>query len=85
MLRTNVYLTEEQERAINVRALASKQPKAAVLRSLIDQGLKASLSQPFPSTQAFFKLGKIAEQFKGKVTGPKDLSSNIDKYLWEEK
>ena len=84
MLRTNVYLTEEQERAISQRAAVTKKPKAAVLRLIIDQGLKTFSIQTSSSVLGFLKLGEVARQFKGKVKGPKDLSQNIDKYLWDE-
>lgn len=83
MLRTNVYLTAEQEREINLRAAVAKKPKAAVLRDVIDQGLKTSPRQKSASAEAFVRLGEMAKKFKGKVKGPKDLSQNIDKYLWD--
>ncbi|HUD44103.1 MAG TPA: hypothetical protein VMR41_01030 [Patescibacteria group bacterium] len=83
MLRTNVYLTQKQEQAIKLRAAVSKQPRAVVLRAVIDEGLKAIPVQASSSTLGLLRLGEIAEQFKGKVQGPKDLSSNIDKYLWD--
>lgn len=84
MLRTNVYLTEEQERELKIRGAISKKPKAEILREVIDEGLKTVPIQTSSSTQAFIKLAKIAEQFKNKGTAPKDLSTNMDKYTWDE-
>jgi len=84
MLRTNVYLTEEQEREISLRAAMSRKSKAVVIRDLIEQGLKVSPVPASPTANAFVKLGKIAGQLRGKVKGPKDLSQNIDTYLWDE-
>lgn len=84
MLRTNVYLTDEQEKEIRIRAAIAQKSKAEVLRKVIDEGLKTSPLQKSASTKAFIKLGKIAEQFKAKGTAPKDLSSNLDKYTWDE-
>lgn len=84
MLRTNVYLTQEQEREIKVRAAIGKKPRAEILREVIDNGLKVASVQKSASTQAFMKLAKIAQQFKGKGTAPKDLSRNLDKYIWDE-
>lgn len=84
MLRTNVYLTEEQERAIRTRATVNKKPKAEVLREVIDIGLKATPAQRSVSADVFMKLAQIAEQFRGKGTAPKDLSANLDKYTWDE-
>jgi len=84
MLRTNVYLTEDQQKQINLWATITKKPKAKVLRHLIDQGLKVTSMQGSLSTEGFIKLGKIAEQFRGKVEGPRDLSKNLDRYTWDE-
>jgi len=84
MLRTNVYLTEEQERAIKFRAAITKKPKAAVIRDIIENGLKVTPAPKDTSTQIFLNLAKLAEEFKDKGTAPKDLSTNLDKYIWDE-
>ncbi len=84
MLRTNVYLTEDQERQLNIRATISKKPKAEILREVIDEGLKTTPTQKSTSTEVFKKLSQIAERFKDKGTAPKDLSTNLDKYTWDE-
>lgn len=84
MLRTNVYLTEEQERELRMRAMIAKKPKAEILREVIDKGLKTAPMQKSTSTEVFMKLAKIAEQFKDKGTAPHDLSANLDKYTWDE-
>jgi len=84
MLRTNVYLTQEQERMIKAQAAIVQKPKAEVLREIIDKGLKASSLQKSASTEVFMRLANLAENFKGKGTGPKDLSRNLDKYTWDE-
>lgn len=84
MLRTNVYLTEEQEREIKVRAAITSKPKAEILREVITRGLKVAPIQKSNSTETFLKLASIAQQFKGKGTAPKDLSRNLDKYTWDE-
>lgn len=84
MLRTNVYLTEEQERELKTRAAVAKKPKAEILREVIDEGLKTIPMQKSASTQVFIELAKIAEQFKDKGSAPRDLSQNLDKYTWDE-
>ena len=84
MQRTNIYLTEEQEREINIRATIAKKPKAAILRNMIDQGLKTTPIQKSDSIKGFMQLAEIAKHYKGKLTGPKDLSANLDKYTWDE-
>lgn len=84
MLRTNVYITEDQARELNLRAVITQKPKAEVLRAVINQGLKATPIQKSSSAQAFMKLAQVAQRFKGKGTAPKDLSTNLDKYTWDE-
>ncbi len=84
MLRTNVYITEDQERELSLRAVIAKRPKAEVLREVIDKGLKVTPIQKSSSVQAFMKLAQVAKRFKGKGTAPKDLSTNLDKYTWDE-
>lgn len=84
MLRTNVYLTEDQERAINRRATVARKAKAEVLREVITKGLQAIPGQKSSSTTSFLKLAEIAESFKGKGIAPKDLSANLDKYTWDK-
>lgn len=82
MLRTNVYLTEEQERELNRRAVIARKPKAKILREVIDKGLQATPVQKSTSTATFMKLAELGKRFKG--TAPKDLSINHDKYTWDE-
>ena len=84
MLRTNVYLTEEQERELNRMAAVANKAKAEILREVIDKGLSASPVQKSASTSNFMKLSEIAREFKDKGKGPRDLSANLDKYTWDE-
>ena len=82
MLRTSLYLTEEQNREITRLAVVVKKPKAAVLRHLIVFGLKNASLAKSSSTRALLKLADLAELLPGK--GPKDMSTNLDKYAWDE-
>ena len=84
MLRTNVYLTEEQERAIRARASVTQKPRAEILREIINKGLKADPVQKSASTELFTRLADVAEKFRGKGKAPNDLSRNLDKYTWDE-
>ena len=81
MLRTNLYLTEEQDKEIARLAVVIKKPKAAVLRHLIVYGLKNSSLARSSSTRALLALADLAEKLPSK--GPKDLSANLDKYAWD--
>jgi predicted DNA-binding protein len=80
MFRTNVYLTKEQREEINRRAAIAKRPKAAVLRDVIEEGLKAMPSQTSNSAEVLLKMAEEAKKFRG--SGPKDLSINHDYYIW---
>lgn len=82
MLRTNVYITEEQARELNLRAVITQKPKAEVLREVIDKGLKTIPVAKSTSAEVFLKLAELGKKFKG--TAPRDLSVNHDKYTWDE-
>ena len=79
MIRTQVFLTEEQARDIKLRAKRQNKPEAEVIRELVSEGLKTSPSTEKESTgQSLLRLAGI----HGK--GPTDLSTRIDDYLYEE-
>ena len=80
MIRTQVYLTEQQYQQIRILAARGKKPAAEVTRELVDSGLK---EQKMGSIgEALGELAKLGRELK--LKGPKDLSKNIDKYLYEE-
>ena len=77
MIRTMVYLTEEQARDIKLKAKREQKHKAEVIRDLLSEGLKTSQSKQEESTgESLLRLAGIG----GK--GPADLSSRIDDYLY---
>jgi hypothetical protein len=79
MIRTQVYLTEEQARDIKLRAKREKKREAEVIRELLSQGLKTKSSGRHESTgESLLRLATIG----GK--GPADLSSRVDDYLYGE-
>ncbi len=84
MLRTNVYLSIDQDKEISRRALLMRKTKAEVLREVITKGLRTAQLQKSSSTTSFLKLAGIAKSFKGRGTAPKDLSANLDKYIWDK-
>ena len=84
MIRTMVYLTEEQARDIKLKAQREQRPKAEVIRELISAGQKASPRQGRESTgEALLRLAKLGEKLQ--VKAPADLSSRVDDYLYDEK
>ena len=79
MVRTQVYLTEEQTRDIKLRAKRQNKPEAEAIREVISAGLKTSPSPSHESTGAsLLRLAAI----RGK--GPADLSTRVDDYLYGE-
>ncbi|HLE50181.1 MAG TPA: hypothetical protein VI791_03490 [Patescibacteria group bacterium] len=77
MIRTQVFLPEETYQYLKIRALREKKPAAQVVREV----LQAGMGQPVKKQNAGDTLLQLAK-LGGK--GPKDLSKNIDKYLYEE-
>lgn len=82
MLRTNLYLTKEQNEEIARLAMITKKPKAAILRHVIGVGLKSGSLAVASSTAGLLELAQLADDLPD--GGPKDLSANLDKYAWDE-
>ena len=79
MIRTQVYLKEEQTRDIKLRAKRENKHEAEVIRELLNEGMKKSASKTQESTgETLLRLAAIG----GK--GPADLSSRVDDYLYGE-
>ena len=79
MIRTQVYLTEEQARDIKLRAKREKKREAEVIGELLSNSLKTVPSERRESTgESLLRLASIG----GK--GPADLSVSIDDYLYGE-
>lgn len=75
MLRTQIYLPEDLKQEINILAKRQKKPAAEIIRQLLIGGIKGQHTETVG--EAFSKLASI------KAKGPADLSTNIDKYLYE--
>jgi hypothetical protein len=81
MIRTQVFLTEEQARDIKLRARREKKREAEVIRELLSKGLHASRSASGETTgEALLRLARLGEKLQ--VKAPADLSSRIDDYLY---
>ena len=79
MIRTQVYITEDQARDIKLRARRENKHEAEVIRELLNKGMKKSASKAQESTgESLLRLAAIG----GK--GPADLSSRVDDYLYGE-
>ncbi len=83
MIRTQVFLTEEQARGIKLRARREKKHEAEVIRELLNIGFDASRSARGETTgEALLRLARLGEKLR--VKAPADLSSRIDDYLYGE-
>jgi SRSO17 transposase len=81
MIRTQVYLTEDQARDIKLRAKRQNKPEAEVIRELVNIGFQASQSAGGESTgDALLRLAKLGEKLQLKSSP--DLSSRIDDILY---
>jgi hypothetical protein len=79
MIRTQVYLTDEQMRDIKLRAKRENKPEAEVIREVVSKGLQSARNTRQESTGAsLLRLAGI----HGKA--PADLSTRIDDYLYRE-
>jgi hypothetical protein len=81
MIRTQVFLTEEQARDIKLRAKREKKREAEVIRELLNMGFNASRSARGETTgEALLRLARLGEKLR--VEAPSDLSTRIDDYLY---
>jgi hypothetical protein len=74
MIQKQISLPEDLNRQIHERVKRLRQPEEQVITQLLEQGLQTTMS-----------LGESLRQLANLgIKGPRDLSQNIDKYLYEE-
>lgn len=81
MIRTQIYLTKELYQEVAFTAKREKKPKAAVIREALGKGLIKKRSKKNAGS-VLLEIAELGEKLK--LKGPKDLSQNIDKYLYED-
>lgn len=79
MIRTQIYLPKELYRNIEIVAKQEKKPKAQVIRESLERALERKAET---IGEALGKLIDVGKKFH--LHGPKDLSTNHDKYLYED-
>ncbi len=82
MLKTFLYLPEELNKKIEQAAEEQGKSKAEVLRIAIKEGLGTTTFQSNASAQSMLRIEEIGQ--KNNIFGPKDASTEIDKYLWDK-
>ena len=81
MIRTQIYLDEDQAQDITMLAKSQKRKKAGVIRALIQKGLEQEKKEQSVGN-TFLDLASSGKKLK--LKGPKDLSLNHDQYLYDE-
>ena len=76
MIQKQISLPEELDQQIQERAKRLRASEERVIRELIEQGLRTT--KPMSLGESLRQLANLG------IKGPKDLSQNIDKYLYEE-
>lgn len=81
MIRTQVYLTDEQAQDIKARAKRERRREADVIRELLERGRLTSIGKRQETAgEALLRLAKLGKDLG--LTGPTDLSTNLDDYLY---
>lgn len=80
MLKTYLYIPDHLNEKITSTAKAQKRSKAEVIRQALEKGMGAVKVQSNAGVEVLFELAKLGKKYK--LKGPKDLSANLDKYLW---
>jgi len=77
MKRKQIYLTETLDREISQLAQKENKPQSIIIRRLLERGLNKK--KKMNSGEFLMHLATYA------VPGPKDLSTNLDRYLYGDK
>ena len=80
MIRKHFLLPLPLDERIKLVARRDHKSEAEVIRELLESGLETKQEQSVG--QALRGLAKLGQELG--ITGPTDLSQNIDKYLYEE-
>ncbi len=80
MLKTYLYVPEELNQEIQQLAASQNLSKAEIIRKAIKEGLNFIKGKKTGGADALLRLADLAQKFN--VKGPKDLSTNLDKYAW---
>lgn len=79
MIRTQIYLPKQLYQIIDLVAKREKKPKAQVIRDVLEEGI---VKKQGNAGEALLEIARLGRKLK--LKGPRDLSKNIDKYLYED-
>ena len=77
-----ITIDDDTKKQVDALTRAAGKPEKEVLREVVKAGLKAYHTTPTKGVKALLELAEWAE--KNNITGPRDLSTNHNKYAWEE-
>ncbi len=77
-----ITLDDETKKQVDALTRAAGKPEKEVIRDVVKAGLKAYKTTPTKGAKALLDLAEWAE--RNNITGPEDLSTNHNKYAWEE-
>ena len=80
MIRTQVYLTDEQVKYIRERARTERRRQADVIRELLERGRLTSQAKALRSLDDFLVSLEALN-----LSGPTNLSTTLDDYLYGDK
>lgn len=78
MIRTQVYLPKDLYQQIEIVARREKKARAQIIREMLQEGVRKKQAN---AGKILLEIAAMAKKHNWK--GPKDLSANIDKYLYE--
>lgn len=81
---TTVYLDDETRKQIHRLALVTRKPKAAVVREVLQTGLKSYKTPVSNDAKNLLTLAQKARLLLKDEKLPKDLSKRHNTYLWKE-
>lgn len=80
MLKTYLYLPDELNNKIHLTAKTQNKSKAEIMRLALEKGIATMNYDDGASARAFVQIAEIGKKYN--IKGPKDLSANMDYYLW---
>lgn len=80
MIRTQIYLTPKQHSSLKKKANLENSTVSEQIRKIIEADMEDNKKQRINTGEWLLSMAKKAEKMG--FSGPKDLSSNIDKYLY---
>lgn len=83
MIRTQIYLTQKQHSSLKKKAASLNTTVSDQIRKIIEKDLEERPLKEFNSGSWLLSMAAQAKRMK--VKGPKDLASNVDKYLYGRK